>query len=934
MRHYRFLTVLALLLAVVLAACGGQQPTAMKPGAFELTGTVQCIDGVHGVQVTWTASSGAASYQLLKDGEPLGGQVTTRSFTDPGPFTIGESYTYVVRATNPQGSTDSNSWTASIAECGTDGEPTEKPGAFELSGSVQCTEGVLGVQLTWAASSGAASYKVYRDGTAQGGAVNALSHTDSGPFTMGTSHEYLVRASNAQGTTDSNTWTAEIPVCELPVTVGVVSIAIGQNHALAALADGRVLSWGTNKSGSLGHLGVAEDEIVELRFIDGLEDIKSVAVGNNWSLALDNDGVVWSWGNNQYGQLGDGTTTARFEPQQIGSLTSTIQSIVVGASYALALTDDGQVYGWGRNNNGQLGDAGASNEPRLEPELLDGLSGVAQLAAGTNHALALHTDQSVSAWGSNSRGQLGRGNLDTGLYAPSTVTGLTTVQILMVAAGAEHSGALTSSGDIYTWGDNWDGQLGTGNGGIGARSGSPQLVTLPATGGADMIAAGAARTFARDAGGNWWGWGRAPGDGTGQDYDSPVRLDSDVAFNLLVTAAPASLAVDSDGRLYAWGSSLGGHVPFGFSGGEATPVAVSGLSGVRQVAVGNGHTLAVTEAGDVYSWGLGNRGQLGHGDRTSKLIPTRIEGLSDALAVAAGYDHSLVLLNDGTAYAFGSNEFGQLGLGADEADRLVPVAIEGLTGVSVITAAYWHSLAVRSAGEVVAWGRGSSYVLGLGDQASRTVPTAIPDLGGVTDLSTGSGHTLALTAGGMYAWGSGINGQLGNGDSGTGVFSGVPVPVPSMTAPSLISASSAASLAIQDGQLWSWGDNQFGVLANGDTGGKEESPVQQTTLTGVSDLSTGDHHGVALLDDGSVYTWGAGDGGQLGNGTITEDGDGEPGQILAGQTVTAVFAGRNSSFALLQNGSLLAWGSNGYGQLGNGKALSYYSPQPIPVPDR
>ncbi|HEY6009435.1 MAG TPA: hypothetical protein VIU40_14005, partial [Geobacteraceae bacterium] len=185
--------------------------------------------------------------------------------------------------------------------------------------------------------------------------------------------------------------------------------------------------------------------------------IVALAAGGGHSLVLKEDGTVWAWGNNLFGQLGDGTTTNRSAPVRVVGLSGVI-SVAAGYEHSLALTDDGTVWAWGKNWFGQLG-VGTSLPYRSMAEPVVGIPAMKALSGGGEHTLALAEDGTVWAWGKNWFGQLG---VDTSLpyrAMPEQVTGIPAMKTL--SAGGEHSLALAENGTVWAWGKNWFGQLGT-----------------------------------------------------------------------------------------------------------------------------------------------------------------------------------------------------------------------------------------------------------------------------------------------------------------------------------------------------------------------------------------------------------------------------------------------------------------------------------------
>ena len=194
--------------------------------------------------------------------------------------------------------------------------------------------------------------------------------------------------------------------------------------------------------------------------------VKAIAGGFTHTIALKTDGTVWTWGSNEFGKLGDGTTTQRTTPVQVNGLTN-VAAIAGGYSHTIALKTDGTVWTWGNNNNGQLGDG--TQTQRIAPVQVSGMTNVAAIAAGYSHSLALKTDGTVWTWGNNNDGQLGDGT-QTQSVSPVRVSGLTNVKAIAtgyyltadIMYQHSHSLALKNDGTVWTWGDNAYGQLGDG----------------------------------------------------------------------------------------------------------------------------------------------------------------------------------------------------------------------------------------------------------------------------------------------------------------------------------------------------------------------------------------------------------------------------------------------------------------------------------------
>ena len=235
---------------------------------------------------------------------------------------------------------------------------------------------------------------------------------------------------------------------------GATAIAGGEYHTIAIKNDGTVWAWGYNMYGQLGD-GTTTYRTTPVQ-VSGLTGATAIAGGENHTIAIKNDGAVWAWGRNEYGQLGDSTGTNRATPVQVSGLAGVV-AVAGGWSHSLALKTDGTVWAWGRNSFLGVGDGIATN--RGTPVQVSGLAGVVAIAGGGSHSLALKTDGTVWAWGWNDFGQLGDG---TGTYrvTPVQVSGL--AGVVAVAGGWGHSLALKTDGTVWAWGYNVYGQLGDG----------------------------------------------------------------------------------------------------------------------------------------------------------------------------------------------------------------------------------------------------------------------------------------------------------------------------------------------------------------------------------------------------------------------------------------------------------------------------------------
>ena len=400
---------------------------------------------------------------------------------------------------------------------------------------------------------------------------------------------------------------------------------------------------------------------------------------------------------------------------------------------------------------------------------------------------------------------------------------------------------------------------------------------------------------------------------------------------------------------------------------------------IKQVVGGGGFSLALKSDGTVWAWGNNDCGQLGNGTTVKSVVPVKVKNLSNIIAIAAGYDHCLALSRNGTVWAWGGNSRGQLGNGLFEDDygygSTVPVQVLGpggngyLSGVKAIAAGYQYSMALMDDGTVWAWGDNRCGSLGIGKDyrdyglsspydgpAVEALPVRVMGPGGEGYLTgvaaialsaqssssfvrLSSSSFVRLNDGSVWAWGYNGNGELGIGKDiwdyegwpcevypvrvlgpgGAGYLSGV----------KSIAPGCAHVLALlNDGSVLAWGDDWFGQLGNGDEVWGSPVPIYvkgpggEGNLTDVAAIVSGESFALALKNDGTVWAWGEGYDGQLGNGEY--DCEYFPAQVKGADGVgfltgvKLISAGSNHSLAVKNDGTLWAWGANVSGQLGTG----------------
>jgi len=331
-----------------------------------------------------------------------------------------------------------------------------------------------------------------------------------------------------------------------------------------------------------------------------------VLVSTFHSFAINADNSLWAWGRNFFGVLGLGDTKDRSAPTRVG-VANDWAAMSAGYYHTLAIKTDGSLWAWGYPNHGQLGLGVIADDLYAPAPIRVGADrNWAAVSACEDHSLAIKTDGSLWAWGANWNGQLGLGDSkDRG--APTRVG--TDTDWAAVSAGYRHSLGLKTDGSLWAWGDNWYGQLGLGN------------------------------------------------DATKISVRAPTRVGTDNDWNVVSAGNDYTLAIKTNGSLWAWGNNYSGRLGLGNDADEdfytdrRAPTRVGTDSDWNVVSAGGFHALAVKTDGSLWAWGS-NDGELGLGDREDKGIPTRVGTDTDWAVVSAGWTSSLAIKTDGSLWDF------------------------------------------------------------------------------------------------------------------------------------------------------------------------------------------------------------------------------------------------------------------------------------------
>lgn len=637
--------------------------------------------------------------------------------------------------------------------------------------------------------------------------------------------------SNIDGQLGDGSYTNKNTPMKVPGLTGVIAIAAGEAHSLALKSDGTVWAWGKNTYGQLGNGANNASSNIPVQ-VRNVSQIKAIAAGYSHSMALSTTGVLWTWGSNEFGQLGDGTTVAnRNTPIRVFTLTSVV-NIGAGANHSLATQMIGNVWAWGLNSSGQLGDGTKINRNRpvqtIGSSETGGLNNIKSVSGGMSYSVALDSYGHIYNWGSNSYGALGSGTAVAGRVAPEffrTIAGIT-----YSACGAFHTLALVDNKFLYTWGNNRSGQCGIGS----KRPWAPPTLVFSSVESIAItpLSADAMHSlYVNIQDGSVWAFGSNTygqlGDGTQTDRLTPVRVQGLTDVKEAATDEYSSFVLKSDGTVWAWGENSAGQLGDGTLERKLTPVMI--FNNAKSIAAGEHFTLVIDNNGDVWSWGYNPCGQLGDGTTVQRNVPAKILGLSNIVAVSAGEWNGMALQSDGSVWIWGGNKYGIMAEGNIDNPYIPhpPTKIQGLNNIVAISMGYFHAMALKSDGTIWTWGDNGFGELGNDTIIASYQPTQVQNINTVVAIGAGGNQSVALKKDGtVWMWGDNKYGQLGD---GTLTERHLPVLVQNLYNVTHIGAGDVHTLALkQDGTLWSWGRNQSGELGDGTVRINRSSPVQVT----------------------------------------------------------------------------------------------------------
>ena len=511
-----------------------------------------------------------------------------------------------------------------------------------------------------------------------------------------------------------------------------------------------------------------------------------------------------------------------------------------------------------------------------------------QISGGDNHSLAVDKNGRAWAWGNNSSGQLGDNSV-TSRLTPVSVLG-TTKTFCVISAGNSYSLAIDKNGRAWAWGNNSDNRLGDGT--IISR-----LTPVSVAGAVKTfcaISAGNNHSLAVDKNGRAWAWGYETYTELGQNRftakSTPIAVAGQKKTFCHVGTGYLSFAggIDKNGIAWMWGdNAFFGKLGNNGSFPETTPVNIYGTTKTFcQISIGSS-TLAIDKNGRLWGWGANASGQLGDNSTTNRLTPVSILGAAKTFCkIAVGV---------GRVTRFGTN---------------------GSTN------------AIDKYGRAWGWG----FFIGVGDNSTSNRLTPVSVLGAVKtfcEISGGWAFSSAIDKNGLvWSWGSNNLGQLGNGTTALSILTPVSIAGALKTFCRIDNGYQHSAAIDKYGRAWSWGDNINGQLGDNSVTGRLTPVSVAGAVKTFCHISAGFDFTVALDKNGRAWAWGNNAAGYLGDGTVTN----KCTPVSVAGVPKTFCKISNSGFttsAIDKNGNIWSWGSNGSGEFGNGPPI--YAKTPVRV---
>lgn len=671
--------------------------------------------------------------------------------------------------------------------------------------------------------------------------------------------------------------------------------------------------------------------------------IKFVAIssGNSFSIAIAKDGTLWSWGDNFYGQLGDGTKINRSYPKKIPGISDVIK-ISCGENHVIALKKDGTVWTWGKNYDGQLGNCNTQRNTTI-PVNVKGLKNIVAVAGGSSHSLALSKYGTIWGWGRNYEEQLASIGFDK-TNTPKALKNLP--KIKYISSNYEYSMAISIEGKIFAWGDGYR---------PSDNNNSP--INITGFKNVKQICTLRSETIFLLKDGTVWRYIRQYTPEHYKNYIEKIENLSDITN--ISGGMNHFIALKRDGNVWTYGTpsrSIGSSKINEDEKISATQV--NGLTNIAFIECGNDFNLAINKSNNILAWGNNCYGQLGLNTTLTENLPIKIDALSNIIKVCSNENYSIAIDNKGLIWEWGGDVSDGKDLGINTAQ---PRKKEKILNITSGTCSYGDSLAYNAEGDLWAWGvniengntpihlsfknnpiidaspcdtfeifnilQSDGSVWCLDSSYGTNGMFHIEELPKITKLSSYSSYNFAVAEDGTV-WNWGNSDDYGWIDDGMMFIGDTPQKIPNLSNVISIDVGYNSMLILKkDGTVWYLDIERD--YENIDRKLIIKSPIKIDSLSDITAIAQGGGHSLALKSDGTVWSWGYNSDGQLGDGTYVHKSI--PVKVENIKNITSIAAGDSHSLAVDNSGNVYSWGANNSGQLGNGIDIFVANPTPVNV---
>lgn len=755
------------------------------------------------------------------------------------------------------------------------------------------------------------------------------------------------------------------------------SVQLGQKHSCAMRIDGPLSCWGANFKRQISERNITISNVPAE--VPSAPNWRTAALGDAHTCALAEDGTFKCWGNNENGQLGKGSPVNRPLPSPVRAGRDW-RSVTAGWYHTCAIKMDDSLWCWGGSGTQgvlpKLAGAGKPSDPGWLSVVIAHFRACAirgdetlwctsmnyggiprfggqqfgrgddrwkQVVITKNNTCALRTDRTIWCWGTTYDSQVPA--IDT--ESVWEAIALNSDEVLCAIKTADGSRWCQQNGapGIVLMDNAANLKTLTADGKCGIKSDGTMKCIVPSNFPTrdtwmKVSSNNAAGVCAIRNDRSLWCGGYRIGTDLDNEWDD-ISVNDNSTYDL-PGAIPDTYycGVRSDHTLWCWGNTRYGQLGNAKVSNSTIPVSVKNESTWNAVAAGGEHTCAIANNDEssanrrLHCWGKNNYGQLGIGSRQQMSKPEPVDSGSQWLSITTGNSHTCGIkitgeAAAGTLWCWGANGYGQLGADRNEETHILPYRVTADPEWILVAAGDHHTCALKSGGTLWCWGFNAYGQIGDGDTQNVFIPKQIElnEASNWKTVTAGENHTCAITGEDtLYCWGENYNGQLGIGDTRNRLTPTAINADASILWTAVATGSQHTCALRTGGDLWCWGDHQFGQLAYGnDQNSRRLLPEKSLSL--VSKVAAGGRHTCVTYlyqtypEKYGVYCSGANGSGQLGDASTISKSSPVPSNIgpavsLPQPGEIAITAGSRHTCALRENGTMLCWGDNSDGQIG------------------